>query len=564
MATVETQAPTEVRAQANYVRTAPRKAQLVAEQIRGRTVPEARTILTFMTRDAAGDVARVLESAVANAEANHGLSGDELYVSAAYVGAGPTLKRWRARARGRVARIRKRTCHITVRLAMPDHSEIPLTPVAPPPEPIAAPEPEARRSPRPRSGPPKPEAESARSGAEGRGAAAEAGSRRPAETRDAREGEAEARPRQEGRRGDRDRRQAQARHAQRRRRKRRSPSGTEGSSRRPPGRHHPRLEVELVHGKEGLPRCADRGRQDPRAHLREARPRRPLGHPDPQGQAADHDRHLHRSPGHRDRQVGRRGGRAAPRGARHDAEERPHQHQRDQAPGARREARRAVDRRAAPEPRQLPPRHEAVAGLCDALGRPGRQDHVRRPPRRRRDVALGDLLRGPRPAPHAACRHRLRLRRGEDDLRPDRRQGLDQQGRDHAGGLRHRSHRQRPARGSGSSAPPRRSRRSRPARGRAPRAGPRGPRPRPQAAPKRAAAPAAPGAAARVAAAPLRRSSLARTRRVGPRRAASSRSSSPRRRRCRRRSPRRPTRPRRSSRPRIRRSSRARATRRQS
>jgi large subunit ribosomal protein L22 len=106
-------------------------------------VPEARTILTFMTRDAARDVARVLESAVANAEANHGLSGDDLYVSAAYVGSGPTLKRWRARARGRVARIKKRTCHITVRLAMPDHAEIPLVPAAPTPEPIAAPEPEA-------------------------------------------------------------------------------------------------------------------------------------------------------------------------------------------------------------------------------------------------------------------------------------------------------------------------------------------------------------------------------------------------------------------------------------
>jgi large subunit ribosomal protein L22 len=142
MATVE-MAPSEVRAEARYVRTAPRKAQLVVEQIRGRTVPEARTVLTFMTRDAARDVARVLESAVANAEANHGLTGDDLYVSAAYVGAGPTLKRWRARARGRVARIRKRTCHITVRLAMPDHSVIPLVPVAPPPEPIAAPEPEA-------------------------------------------------------------------------------------------------------------------------------------------------------------------------------------------------------------------------------------------------------------------------------------------------------------------------------------------------------------------------------------------------------------------------------------
>jgi large subunit ribosomal protein L22 len=146
MATVET-APSEVRAEARYVRTAPRKAQLVVEQIRGLTVPEARTVLTFMTRDAARDVTRVLESAVANAEANHGLSGDELYVSAAYVGAGPTLKRWRARARGRVARIRKRTCHITVLLAMPDHSAIPLVPVAPPPEPILAPEPETEEQP---------------------------------------------------------------------------------------------------------------------------------------------------------------------------------------------------------------------------------------------------------------------------------------------------------------------------------------------------------------------------------------------------------------------------------
>ena len=116
MATVETPR-TEVRAEARYVRTAPRKAQLVAEQIRGRTVPEARTILAFTARDAARDMEKVLNSAVANAEANHGLAGDDLVVSAAYVGAGPTIKRWRARARGRVARIRKRTCHITIRLA---------------------------------------------------------------------------------------------------------------------------------------------------------------------------------------------------------------------------------------------------------------------------------------------------------------------------------------------------------------------------------------------------------------------------------------------------------------
>ncbi len=124
MATLDT-SRTEVRAEARYVRAAPRKAQLVTEQIRGRTVPEARTILAFMTRDAARDVEQVLNSAVANAEANHGLVGDDLVVSAAYAGDGPTLKRWRARARGRVARIRRRTCHITIRLAQPDGAELP-------------------------------------------------------------------------------------------------------------------------------------------------------------------------------------------------------------------------------------------------------------------------------------------------------------------------------------------------------------------------------------------------------------------------------------------------------
>ena len=107
----------EVRAQAKWVRTSPRKARLVVEHIRGRTVPEARTVLAFTSRAAARDVEKVLRSAVANAEANHGLIGDDLYVSAAYVDEGPTLKRWRARARGRAARIRKHTCHITVKVA---------------------------------------------------------------------------------------------------------------------------------------------------------------------------------------------------------------------------------------------------------------------------------------------------------------------------------------------------------------------------------------------------------------------------------------------------------------
>jgi len=106
----------EVRAEAKWVGISARKARVVAEHIRGRSVPEARTVLAFTQRAAAQDIAKVLRSAVANAEANHGLNGDELLVYACTIDEGPTIKRWRARARGRVARIRKRTCHITVRL----------------------------------------------------------------------------------------------------------------------------------------------------------------------------------------------------------------------------------------------------------------------------------------------------------------------------------------------------------------------------------------------------------------------------------------------------------------
>jgi large subunit ribosomal protein L22 len=115
---------TGVRAQAKWVRMSPRKARLVAEHIRGRPVPEARTILAFTDRAAARAVEKVLQSAVANAEANHGLVGDDLVVEAAYVDEGPVIKRWRARARGRVARIRKPTCHITVRLVPSAESEL--------------------------------------------------------------------------------------------------------------------------------------------------------------------------------------------------------------------------------------------------------------------------------------------------------------------------------------------------------------------------------------------------------------------------------------------------------
>ena len=135
MAATETQH--EVRAVAKWVRMSPRKARLVTEHIQGRSVPEARTVLAFTQRAAAREVEKVLRSAVANAEANHGLLGDSLVVSAAYVDEGPVMKRWRARARGRVARIKKPTCHITVKLAPgPETARIPPPPT-PEPAPVA-------------------------------------------------------------------------------------------------------------------------------------------------------------------------------------------------------------------------------------------------------------------------------------------------------------------------------------------------------------------------------------------------------------------------------------------
>jgi large subunit ribosomal protein L22 len=103
---------------------------VVAEHIRGRSVPEARAVLAFTQRAAAREIEKVLASAVANAEANHGLVGDELVVHAAIVDEGPTLKRWRARARGRVARIKKHTCHITV-LVAPATEAVPAVAEAP-------------------------------------------------------------------------------------------------------------------------------------------------------------------------------------------------------------------------------------------------------------------------------------------------------------------------------------------------------------------------------------------------------------------------------------------------
>ena len=141
MSTLEKQ---EVRAVAKWVHMSPRKARLVTRHISGRSVPEARTVLAFTQRAAAREIEKVLRSAVANAEANHGLNGDNLVVSAAYVDEGPVMKRWRARARGRVARIKKPTCHITVKLTPAEgaitHTHAPTAAAVPP---TPAPEPEA-------------------------------------------------------------------------------------------------------------------------------------------------------------------------------------------------------------------------------------------------------------------------------------------------------------------------------------------------------------------------------------------------------------------------------------
>jgi ribosomal protein L22 len=99
------------------VRCAPRKARLVVDHIRGKSVGDARAILTHTPRAAAQDVLKLLESAVANAENNHELDADDLVVRKVYVDEGPTLKRYRPRALGRATRIRKRTSHMTIQLS---------------------------------------------------------------------------------------------------------------------------------------------------------------------------------------------------------------------------------------------------------------------------------------------------------------------------------------------------------------------------------------------------------------------------------------------------------------
>jgi large subunit ribosomal protein L22 len=112
----------KVRAQAKHIRQSPYKVRRVLDLVRGLPVEEARHVLAFTDRRAADPVEKVLNSAVANAEHNFALDSDELRVSEAFADEGPTLKRWRPRARGRATRIRKRTCHITIVVSEEDEA----------------------------------------------------------------------------------------------------------------------------------------------------------------------------------------------------------------------------------------------------------------------------------------------------------------------------------------------------------------------------------------------------------------------------------------------------------
>ena len=107
----------ETRAIARFVRISPRKARVVVDLIRGKSVPQAREILAFTNRAIAETVEKTLNSAVANAENQYHVDGDSLYVKTCYVDEGPTMKRIRPRAKGSASRIRKRTSHITIIVA---------------------------------------------------------------------------------------------------------------------------------------------------------------------------------------------------------------------------------------------------------------------------------------------------------------------------------------------------------------------------------------------------------------------------------------------------------------
>ena len=108
-----------MKAVAKYVRIAPRKARLVADEVRGKSYPEAVSLLRFTNKRAAKILGDVLNSAAANAEHNADADPDELRVKTVKVDEGPTIKRYRPRAMGRATMIRKRTSHITVELETP-------------------------------------------------------------------------------------------------------------------------------------------------------------------------------------------------------------------------------------------------------------------------------------------------------------------------------------------------------------------------------------------------------------------------------------------------------------
>jgi ribosomal protein L22 len=109
-----------VRASAKYVRVAPRKARLIADQVRGMHIEQARALLQFSPRGAAEDIQKLINSAAANAENNHDLVGDEMRITTITVDEGPTLRRFRPRALGRATPINKRTSHIKVALTPED------------------------------------------------------------------------------------------------------------------------------------------------------------------------------------------------------------------------------------------------------------------------------------------------------------------------------------------------------------------------------------------------------------------------------------------------------------
>jgi len=112
-----------VRAKARYLRTSPRKVRLVADQVRGLPIEDARALLRFSPKGAARDVGKLIDSAAANAENNHELVAEDLRVTEIHVDAGPTLRRWRARARGRATRIDRRTSHLSVALTPIEEDE---------------------------------------------------------------------------------------------------------------------------------------------------------------------------------------------------------------------------------------------------------------------------------------------------------------------------------------------------------------------------------------------------------------------------------------------------------